>query len=154
MQTTIVLYFSLQLLVLRLFLTTIVNTSKFTSDNIQQLFRKTSALSFIKLPCTIQNKIRKLGSYSFKSSLKKLPFLTHVFNRMWFQSALMTNKALLASNSDTTWMIKHPWIRISYRDDAIAAEYLIGTQKKEKMPITVTVAPTLCFPLYRPFIMH
>jgi len=66
----------------------------------------------------------------------------------------MTNKALLASNADTIWKTKHSWIRISYRNGDIAAEYLIGTQKNENMPITVTVAPTLCFPLYQPFITH
>ena len=127
MQMTTLLYFSLQLLALCFFLTTLVNTSKFTFDCIEQLFKKIYALSFIKLPCTIQNKIHKLGSDSSKSSLKKLLFLTHAFNSDWFQLALMPNKALLICNSDTTWKTKHPWIRISFRDGAIAAEYLIGT---------------------------
>jgi hypothetical protein len=148
MQTNIVLYFSLQLLALPLFLTTIVNTSKITTDNIQQPFRKICALSFIKLPCTIQNKINKLGSDSFRSSLKKLPFSAHVFSTVWFQSALMPNKALLTSNSDTTWKTENPWIRISFRDGAIAFEYLTGTQKNENMPITVTVPLALCLSLY------
>ena len=70
MQTTIVLYFSLQLLALRLFLTTIVNTFKITSDHIEQLFTKIRALSCIKLSGIIQNKIHKLGSDSFKFTLR------------------------------------------------------------------------------------
>ena len=79
-QTTIVLYFSLQLLAVRLFLTTLVSTSNFTSYHIEYLFRKICALSFIKLPCTIKNKIHKLVSDSFKSSLTKSPFSAHVSN--------------------------------------------------------------------------
>ena len=53
MHTTIILYFSLQLLAVRLFLTTIVNSSKITSYHIEQLFRKICAWSFIKLPWII-----------------------------------------------------------------------------------------------------
>jgi hypothetical protein len=42
------------------FLTVTVNASKFTSDGIEQLLRKN--VNFLKLACTIQNKIQKLES--------------------------------------------------------------------------------------------
>jgi hypothetical protein len=48
----------------------------------------------------------------------------------------------------STWKAKQPWIRILFRDVAIMAEHLIEAQKIEKMPITVTVPTTLCFPRF------
>jgi len=58
-----------------------VNTYKFTSDHIQTLFNKIYVyLSFIKLPCTTQNKIQKSESILPKPYLKKLPFFAHVIN--------------------------------------------------------------------------
>jgi hypothetical protein len=49
------------------FFTVMVNMSKFTSDDIEQLFREN--VSFLKLPCTIQNKIQKLESNLLKPCL-------------------------------------------------------------------------------------
>ena len=95
------------------------------------------------LPCTIRNKVQKLESDLKKTSFKKLPFFVHVFNSFWFQSALIPNKALLVGNSYTIRKTKHPWIRISFRNGVIAADYLFGEPKSEKMPIIVTVPTTL-----------
>jgi hypothetical protein len=96
----------------------------------------------------IQNKIQKLESDLLKPYLKKSPFLTHALNNVWFQAAVTLNKAHQFSNSGTTLKTKQPWIRISFRDDASMVKNLIKAQKNENMPITVTVATTLCFPLY------
>ena len=105
-------------------------------------------VSFIKLPCTIPNTIRKLEIDLLKTYLKKSPFLAPDTNSAQFQAAVMLNKALLVGNSGT-WRTKHPWIQITFRDGAIMAENLTTEQKHEKMPITITVPTTTWFPLLR-----
>jgi hypothetical protein len=105
-------------------------------------------ISFINLPCTIQNKIQKIESELLNPSVKKVPFFAPAVNSTSDQAAVTLNKALLAGNSGTTWKTKHPCIQILFRNDAILAEILITEQNNGKMPITVTVPTTLLFPLH------
>ena len=99
------MFFLLQLLALHLlffFLTTMVHKSKFTPDHIQKLLGKYMCLSFIKLSCTIHNKIQKLESNLLKPYLKQSSYFAHAVNNIWFQ-AVVTLKAFLVGTSGTTW---------------------------------------------------
>jgi hypothetical protein len=58
------------------------------------------------------------------------------------------NKVLLVGNSGTTRKTKHPRIRKSFRNGVYTAGNLITPQKNEKIPISVTLQSTVCFPLF------
>lgn len=77
-----------------------------------------------------------------------MPFFADAINSVWFQASMMLNKVLLVGNSGTIWKTKHPWIQKSFRDGTYMAGNLIKAQKSEKIPISVTVPSTVCFPLF------
>ena len=148
MPTTKILYFFI----------TVVGTPPFLDNNswhfqiyissYRATLQENIHVRVIKLPSTLQNKIQKLESDVLKPYLMKLSFFVQIVNCIWFQAAMMLNKAFLVGNSATTWKTKHPWIWISFRDGAIMVENLTTAQKNKEMPIIVTVPATLCDCLY------
>ena len=63
---------------------------------------------------------------------KKLPFLAHAVNSVWYQAAVTQSKSLLLRNMGCTWMTKQIWIRVTFRNGAIVVDVPYYSAKEWK----------------------